>query len=94
MPSDWQSIIDDFKAVVPGVDFWSLRLVHDETETLRVRDDVVQPPSLVQSRGAHISFIDGGGMAYAATSALNREGLRAACEQALDWLGFSRRHAL
>jgi len=94
MPTDWQSIIDDFKAVVPGVDFWSLRLVHDETETLRVRDDVVQPPSLVQSRGAHISFIDGGGMAYAATSALNREGLRAACEQALDWLGFSRRHAL
>ena len=94
MPTDWQSIIDDFKAVVPGVDFWSLRLVHDESETLRVRDDVVQPPSLVQSRGAHISFIDGGGMAYAATSALNREGLRAACEQALDWLGFSRRHAL
>jgi len=94
MPSDWQSIIDDFKAVVPGVDFWSLRLVHDETETLRVRDDVVQPPSLVQSRGVHISFIDGGGMAYAATSALNREGLRTACEQALDWLAFSRRHAL
>ena len=32
MPSDWQSVIDDFKAVVPMVDFWSLRLVFDETE--------------------------------------------------------------
>jgi len=94
MPSDWQPIIDDFKAVVPGVDFWSLRLVHDETETLRVRDDVVQPPSLVQSRGVHISFVDRGGMAYAATSALHREGLHAACEEALAWLAFSRRHTL
>jgi len=94
MPTDWQTIIDDFKVVVPGVDFWSLRLVHEETETLQVRDDVVQPPSLMQSRGVHISFIDRGGMAYAATSALNREGLRAACERALDWLAFSRRHAL
>jgi len=94
MSTEWQAIIDDFKAVVPRVDFWSLRLVHDETETLQVRDDVVQPPRLVQSRGVHISFIDRGGMAYAATSALNREGLRAACEQALDWLAFSRRHAL
>jgi predicted Zn-dependent protease len=91
MPTDWQPIINDFKAVVPRVDFWSLRLVHDETETLQVRDDVVQPPSLVQSRGVHISFMDRGGMAYAATSALNREGLRAACEEAFNWLAFSRR---
>jgi predicted Zn-dependent protease len=94
MSTDWQPIIDDFKAVVPRVDFWSLRLVHDETETLQVRDDVVQPPSLVQSRGVHISFMDRGGMAYAATSALNREGLHAACEEAFNWLEFSRRHAL
>ncbi|MEA3274275.1 MAG: TldD/PmbA family protein [Pseudomonadota bacterium] len=94
MPTNWQPVIDDFKAVVPSVDFWSLRLVHDETETLHVRDDVVQPPSLVQSRGVYISFIDRGGMAYAATSALNREGLRAACEEAFNWLAFSHRHAL
>jgi len=94
MPSDWQPVINDFKAVVPRVDFWSLRLVCDETETLSVREGVVQPPSLAQSRGAHISFVDRGGAAYAATSALTREGLRAACEQALAWLEVSRRHAL
>ncbi|MCO6412550.1 MAG: TldD/PmbA family protein [Thiogranum sp.] len=94
MPSHWRTIIDDFKAVVPAVDFWSLRLVLDETETLSVREDVVEPPSLAQSRGAHITLADGAGMAYAATSALTREGLRAACAQALQWLAASRRHAL
>ncbi len=94
MLTDWQSIIDDFKNVVPGVEFWSLRLVHDETEMLSVREDVVQPPNLAQSRGAHISFIDRGGMSYAATSALTREGLAAACEQAQRWLEASRRHGL
>jgi len=94
MPTDWQAIINDFKSVVPAVDFWSLRLVFDETETLDVREDVVQPPSLIQSRGVHITFIDRGGMAYAATSALTREGLKAACEQAQQWLDVSRRHAL
>ena len=94
MSNHWQSVIDDFKAVVPTVDFWSLRLVADETESLNVREGVVQPPHLAHSRGAHISFIDRGGQAYAATSALTRAGLRAACEQALQWLEQSRRHVL
>jgi predicted Zn-dependent protease len=94
MSTDWQPVINDFKAVVPAVDFWSVRLVLDESETLRVREGVVQPPSLGQSRGVHISFQDRGGMAYAATSALTREGLRAACAQAQRWLEVSRRCAL
>lgn len=94
MPTHWQPVIDDFKAVVPTVDFWTLRLVFDETESLNVREGVVQPPHLAHSRGAHISFIDRGGQAYAATSALTREGLRAACEEAMQWLELSRRHVL
>jgi len=94
MPKDWQPVINAFKAVVPSVDFWSLRLVSEETETLGVRDGVVQPPSLAQNRGVHITLMDRGGCAYAATSALTREGLRAACEQALQWLEPSRRHVL
>ena len=94
MPTDWQAVINTFRAVVPAVDFWSLRLVCDETETLSVREGVVQPPRLVQSRGAHISLVDRGGQAYAATCALTREGLCTAVEQALGWLEVSRRHAL
>jgi predicted Zn-dependent protease len=94
MHQDWQPVINAFKNVVPRVDYWSLRLVSEETETLCVRDGVVQPPSLAQERGAHITLVDRGGCAYAATSAVSREGLQAACDQALRWLEPSRRHAL
>jgi len=94
MSQQWQHVINTFKAVVPRVDFWSLRLVSEETETLCVRAGVVQPPGLAQSRGVHITLMDRGGCAYAATSALTREGLQAACDQALQWLDPSRRHAL
>jgi len=94
MPQDWQPVINAFKAVVPDVDFWLLRLVSEETETLCVREGVVQPPSLTHNRGVHITLVDRGGCAYAASSALTREGLRAACEQALQWLEPGRRHPL
>jgi predicted Zn-dependent protease len=94
MPQQWQAVINTFKAVVPRVDFWSLRLVSEETETLCVRAGVVQPPGLALSRGAHITLMDRGGCAYAATSALTREGLQAACDQARQWLESSRRHGL
>jgi predicted Zn-dependent protease len=94
MPTDWQSVINDFRAVVPAVEFWSLRLVRDESETLCVREGVVQPPNLAQSCGAHITLVGGGGAAWAATSALTREGLRAAVDGALGWLAVSRRHTL
>jgi len=94
MSSEWQSVINDFKAVVPAVDFWTLRLVRDEAEMLEVREGVVQPPRLVQGRGAHITLARRGGQAYAATSALTRAGLEAACARAGQWLEASRRHAL
>jgi predicted Zn-dependent protease len=94
MSTDWQPVINTFRDVVPAVDFWSLRLVSDETETLGVRAGVVQPPYLAQNRGVHIRLVDRGGCAWAATSALTRAGLRAAVGQALDRLAVSRRHAL
>ena len=94
MTQDWQPVINTFKAVVPRVDFWSLRLVSEETETLCVRAGVVQPPGLALSRGVHITLMDRGGCAYAATSALTRKGLQAACDQARQWLEPSRRHGL
>lgn len=90
----WQQVIEDFRKVVPGVEFWSLRLVADRHETLGMRQGVVQPPRHALSRGAHITFIDRGGLAYAATSELTRDGLQRACEQALQWLDSARRHNL
>lgn len=89
-----KGIVEEFRGVVPRVDYWSLRLVCNESETINVREGVVQPPSVSESRGVHITFVDRGGMAYAATSALTRQGLRAACEQGLQWLETTRRHGL
>lgn len=91
---NWTQVLADFKAVVPRVGFWSLRLVQEETEGLTVREGVLQPPSRALDRGAHITLVDAGGAAYAATSELTRAGLAAACGQAQRWLGVSRRHAL
>jgi predicted Zn-dependent protease len=90
----WQQLIKDFRDVVPGVDFWSLRLVADRKETLSMREGVVEPPRHALSRGAHLTFIDRGGLAYAATSELSRPGLRRACDRARQWLETTRRHSL
>lgn len=92
--SDIKTVIDDFKRVVPDLDFWSLRLVLNRTETLNVRGGVVKPPQAALSRGAHITLVDRGGVAWAATSQLNRDGFRRAIDQALAWSKVTARHSL
>jgi predicted Zn-dependent protease len=91
---DFQYVINMFKQLVPAVEFWSLRLVADGHETLNVRENIVQPPRLGQSRGAHITLINNGGIGYAATSQLTEAGLRHALEQALRWSECNARYAL
>jgi predicted Zn-dependent protease len=91
---DFRKLISDFKAVVPDVTFWSLRLEETTHETLSVRENVVHPPQLTHSRGVHITFIDRGSLAYAATSELTRAGLRRACEHAQRWLDSTRVYGL
>jgi predicted Zn-dependent protease len=91
---NFKQVIHDFKRVLPALEFWSLRLVTDDYETLHVREDVIQPPSRSQSCGAHITLGDKGGLAFTATSALTHEGLRQAVEQALPWLAHNRRYNL
>ena len=90
----FQRVFEQFLSVAPQVEFWSLRLVGEDTESLRIRAGVLEPPARAHDQGAHITLVDRGGLAYAATSDLTRAGLRAACEQALRWLACSRRHPL
>jgi len=90
----FQRVLEQFRSVAPAVEFWSLRLVQEETETLRLRTGVVEPPVRSLDRGAHITLMDRGGLAYGATSDLTPAGLRAACEQAMAWLENSRHHPL
>lgn len=89
-----KNIVEEFRHVAPRVDFWSLRLVCEETESVNVREGVVQPPHVSESRGLHITFVDRGAMAYAATSSLTRGALREACDRGLRWLEVTRRHGL
>jgi predicted Zn-dependent protease len=82
---DIEKIVKDFKTVVPGVDFWSLRLVADNTQSIRMRQNQLLPLSLEQSLGAYITLIRGNGAAYAATCQLDQHGFRNALQQAMAW---------
>ncbi|EIJ34810.1 TldD/PmbA family protein [Thiothrix nivea] len=91
---NFQTIINTFKQIAPKVDFWSLRLVLEQSEYLSVRENIVQPPHIGQELGAHITLIDGDGSAYAATSDLSRNGFARALERALLWARLSAKHGI
>lgn len=73
------------RELAPHLDYWTLRAVAEESETLLVRQGVVEPTRIVTGCGAMISLIRGPGIGYAATSDLSAGGLRAAFARALDW---------
>jgi predicted Zn-dependent protease len=75
----------DFRSLAPAVDFCALRFVEESSEYLAVRQDVPEPPQVSVDRGAMVTVIDGGGLGYAATSDLSREGLAAAIARARDY---------
>jgi len=62
-----------------------LRYVDERSESLNVRQDIVQPVETSVDAGAMITVIDGGGLGYGATSDVSEAGLRRAAEQALGW---------
>jgi len=70
---------------VAAADYWSLRLVKDETEHLAVRQGVAEPCAIGSSVGAMVTIVKGAGIGYGATGNLTPEGLRAAAARALRW---------
>jgi predicted Zn-dependent protease len=74
-----------FRALIPSCDFASLRAVDERTETLTVRQDVLQPVRDAQDSGAMITVHAGGGIGYAATADLSDAGLAAALARAQGW---------
>ena len=79
------SLVRDFRAAAPAVDFCALRFVEEASEYLAVRQDVPEPPQIAVSRGAMVTVIDQGGLGYAATSDLSRAGIAAALARARDY---------
>ncbi|MBK5962768.1 peptidase C69 [Thiocystis minor] len=76
---------DRFSSQAPACEYWTLRLVEDESDHLEVRQGVVEPSALDSSLGAMVTVVRGGGIGYGATSDLSAAGLRAAGERAADW---------
>ena len=73
-----------------SADFWSVRRHDERRQTLSVRQDTVEPPSLSLDRGAMVSAIVDGGYGYCATSDLSAAGLQAALDRATEWARTTR----
>lgn len=81
----FKPLIQRFRALEASVDFCSLRLVEEQSESLAVRQSVPQPIERRTERGAMITVIHRGGYGYAATADLSQSGLAAAFERAKAW---------
>ena len=81
----FEGLEERFRQALTGVDFCSLRAVHERNEIIRVRQNVLQPIQLFDDRGAMVVVMDRGGYGYAATSDLSLDGLRRAVGRALSW---------
>jgi predicted Zn-dependent protease len=81
----WNEIEQRFRTLQTDVDFWSLRLVEEESEQLSVRQSVAEPISRRLDRGAMITVMHRGGYGYAATANLSQAGLQAAFDTARAW---------
>ena len=84
-------IVKNFAALKSSAPFWSLRYVDETSETLAVRDDVIEPPQLSIERGAMLTAMVEGGCGYAATSDLSLAGLQQALDRATQWAHATRR---
>ncbi|MBK5969896.1 protease TldD [Thiorhodovibrio litoralis] len=85
---------EDFAAVAPACDFWSLRLVASHWDRLSMRQGVLEPAALGHSLGAMVTVVSHRGLGYAATDDLSRPGLRAAGRRAREWALMHGRHGL
>jgi predicted Zn-dependent protease len=82
---------EHFRQIAPPVDFCALRFVHERSEVLSVRQNVLQPVETSEDIGAMITVCDRGGMGYAGTSDVSPGGLCRAAERALAWAQQSAR---
>ena len=90
----FESVEAHFRQAAPAVDFCSIRLVSERSETLMVRQDVLQPVVNSEDRGAMLTVWNKGAMGYAATSDLSYGGIRQAIDDACQWAQGNAAHSL
>lgn len=71
--------------VAPVGDYWTLRLVEEESEVLSVRQGIAEPTWIGTGGGAMLILARAGGVGYAATGDLSARGLRSAFARAGEW---------
>src|SRR4029434_3133153 len=74
--------LPDLASLAPAVDFWSLRLVEETSESYTVRKNIALPLCTATDRGAMASVYAGGGYGYAATGDTSAAGFRAGVRRA------------
>src|SRR3569623_2656834 len=72
------------RCTAPAADYWSARLVTQDSEQLQVRRDVPQAPQRERDRGVMVSVVEGGALGYCATGDVSEPGLRSAFARELD----------
>ncbi len=85
------SAADLFRRLRGDVEFFAVRFVEEDGETVAVRSGVPQPFARRIDRGAMVTVIDRGAYGYAATSDLSIEGLQAALDGASEWAAATAR---
>jgi len=88
------SIATRFAQISPSVDFWSLRLIKEHSETISVRQGILQPVSNSTRFGGLITVVEGNSSAYAATSDLSVSGLKTATKQAQRLASAAQNHCV
>ena len=74
-----------FRDEMPQVDFCSLRVSRERSQTVWTRQGVLQPVGNDDDFGAMVVVHHGGGAGYGATPDLSRSGIRAAISRAKEW---------
>ena len=83
-----------FHKIIPNVEFCSLRYLEERSETLRVRQNITEPPTHSHDVGIMLTVIEKGGLGYAATSDLSEAGLRSAVARARHWASLCRENMI
>ena len=83
-------MLDRFRSLRSTAPFWSLRYHEENRETLAVRQDTVEPPSLSVDRGAMLTAVTEEGYGYCATADLSPAGLQRALDRATQWAEATR----
>lgn len=69
----------------PSVGFFSVRLLTERSERLRMRQGIVQPLERADDVGLMVTALADGGIGYAASSDISERGLAEALERARAW---------